>query len=460
MKSVRSQLLAGLLVGLGVVSVLAGYGIFRSALEEANELFDYELRSVAVSLPQSLSDATIANAESHDFESIGDDRVAIQVWDAGGKLTYYSHSGAVLPRREAGFHVIEVAERHFRIFGVQQASRFVQVGQPVSVRDELALQVASRTLWPLLGIVPLEITLVLLVVRRALRPVQQLSTSLAARSPETLTPVDLTDAVPAEIAPLVDALNDLLARLSKAVHTQRVFIADAAHELRTPLTALKLQIQVARSENQTIETGALFQKLEERTNRAIHLVQQLLSLAREDADASTGKPDTNLARLASQVVADLSVIAEQQQIDLGLERVGIETDADPVHIIGDETSLRSMLTNLVDNAIRYTPRGGRVDVRLIIARDTVDVEVVDTGPGIPEMELDRVRDRFYRAGNTSSTGSGLGLAIAAKVATKCRAELLISNRQDSTGLCVAVTGLKRVSSVNRGKGTRNVALTH
>ncbi|WP_346015785.1 ATP-binding protein [Paraburkholderia sp. PGU19] len=432
------------------MSIVAGYGIFRSALEEANELFDYELRSVAVSLPQSLSYASIANAEPHDIDRIGDDRVELQVWDGGGKLAYYSHSGSPLPRRGPGFHDIEVTERHFRVFGVEQASRFVQVGQPVSVRDELALQVASRTLWPLLGIVPLEIALVLLVVRRALRPVQRLSTSLAARSLETLTPVDLADDIPTEIAPLVSALNDLLSRLAKAVQAQRVFVADAAHELRTPLTALKLQIQVARRENRSIETGSLFQKLEERTNRAIHLVQQLLSLAREDAATSNGKPRANLARLASQVVADLSVLAEQKEIDLGLERVRIETGSDSLYVAGDETSLGSMLTNLVDNAIRYTPQGGRVDVRLVIEVDTVDVEVVDTGPGIPEVELDRVRDRFYRAGNTSGTGSGLGLAIAVKVATKCRAELLIRNRQDRAGLSVAVTGLKRVSNVNPG----------
>jgi two-component system OmpR family sensor kinase len=342
-----------LLVGLGVVSIVAGYGIFRSALEEANELFDYELRSVAVSLPQSLSYASIANAEPHDIDRIGDDRVAIQVWDGDGKLAYYSHLGSPLPRRGTGFHDIEVAERHFRVFGVEQASRFVQVGQPVSVRDELASQVASRTLWPLLGIVPLEIALVLLVVRRALRPIQRLSTSLAARSPETLTPVDLADDIPTEIAPLVNALNDLLTRLAKAVHAQRVFIADAAHELRTRLTALKLQIQVGR-----IESGSLFQKPEDRTNRAIHLVQQLLSLAREDADTSDGKPPANLAKLASQVVADLSVLAEEKGADLGLERVRIEAGSDSLYVAGDETSLVSMLANLVDNAIRYTPHGG------------------------------------------------------------------------------------------------------
>ena len=447
MRSVRKQLLVGLIVGLGVVSIIAGYGIFRSAREEANELFDYELRSVCISMPQSLSDATAMNAESRNFEGISDDRVAIQIWDASGKQTYHSHSQVILPRQAPGFHTIEVAERHFRTFGAQQASRFVQIGQPVSVRDELALQLASRTLWPLLGIVPLEIGLVLIVVRRALRPLRQLSSSLAARSLETLTPVDLVDEVPAEIAPLVRALNDLLTRLDKAVQAQRIFIADAAHELRTPLTALKLQIQVARREHQGVGTGELFRKLEERTNRAIHLVQQLLSLAREDADAGTGKREADLFRIATQVVSELSVLAEQKEIDLGLECAGMETAPSPVHVAGDETSLRSMLTNLVDNAIRYTPQGGRVDVRLIVARETVGLEVVDTGPGIPHAELDRVRDRFYRAKNTSGSGSGLGLAIAAKVAMKYRAELSIRNRDDETGLSVTIGGLQLLKGV-------------
>ncbi|BCZ85134.1 hypothetical protein PTKU64_88090 [Paraburkholderia terrae] len=262
-----------------------------------------------------------------------------------------------------------------------------------------------------------------------------------------MTPVGLVDEVPAEIAPLVRALNDLLTRLDKAVQAQRIFIADAAHELRTPLTALKLQIQVARREHQGVGTGELFQKLEERTNRAIHLVQQLLSLAREDADAGTGKREADLFRIATQVVSELSVLAEQKEIDLGLECAGMEAASSPVHVAGDETSLRSMLTNLVDNAIRYTPKGGRVDVRLIVARETAGLEVVDTGPGIPHAELDRVRDRFYRAKNTSGAGSGLGLAIAAKVAMKYRAELSIRNRDDETGLRVAIGGLQLLKGV-------------
>ncbi|MEP9321966.1 histidine kinase dimerization/phospho-acceptor domain-containing protein [Paraburkholderia phymatum] len=195
-----------------------------------------------------------------------------------------------------------------------------------------------------------------------------------------MTPVDLANDIPTEKAPLVNALNDLLSRLAKAVHAQRVFVADAAHELRTPLTALKLEIHVARNEIPGIGAGLLFQKLEERTNRAIHLVQQLLSLAREDSATSNGKSRASLARLASQVVADLSVFAEQKEIDVGLERAGIEPRSDSLYVAGDEASLGSRLSNPVDNAIRYTPQGGRVDVRLISAVDTVDVEAVDTGP--------------------------------------------------------------------------------
>lgn len=252
MRSVRAQLLVGLILGLGAMSALAGYGIFRSALEEANELFDYELRSVAISLPQSVADTELANKESGDFEGLQDDRVVIQIWDASGLLTYESLPGARLPRQHTGFQSVEAGGRHYRVFGLQQASRFVQVGQPLSVRDESALTQASRTLWPLLAIVPLEIALVLLVVKRALRPVTIISRSLAARSIETLAPLDMANAIPTEIEPLVEALNDLLLRLDRALRAQRVFVADAAHELRTPLTALKLQIQVARRDHATL----------------------------------------------------------------------------------------------------------------------------------------------------------------------------------------------------------------
>lgn len=443
MKSVRTQLVVGLILGLGAMSALAGYGIFRSALEEANELFDYELRSVAISLPQSVAETELANSESGDFEGLQDDRVIIQIWDASNHLTYDSLPGAKLPRQHAGFQSIEVGERHYRVFGLQQASRFVQVGQPMSVRDESALTQASRTLWPLLAIVPLEIALVLLVVKRALRPVTIISRSLAARSIETLAPIDMVNTIPTEIEPLVEALNDLLVRLDSALHAQRVFVADAAHELRTPLTALKLQIQVALRDHAKLSDEDLLRKLEDRVNRAIHLVQQLLTLAREDAEASARAGNADLRRVATQVVGELSVLAEHKGIDLGLECTGLAAMERPVVVNGDETSLTTMVTNLVDNAIRYTSPGGQVDVRLCASDAEVTLEVVDNGPGIPATDLERVLDRFYRAGNATGQGSGLGLAIAAKVAAKHHAGFSVCNRTDAQGLKVSVSGLRR-----------------
>jgi two-component system OmpR family sensor kinase len=443
MRSVRTQLLVGLILGLGAMSALAGYGIFRSALEEANELFDYELRSVAISLPQSVADTELANKESGDFEGLQDDRVVIQIWDASNHLTYESFPSAKLPRQRAGFQSIEVGERHYRVFGLQQASRFVQVGQPMSVRDESALTQASRTLWPLLAILPLEIALVLLVVKRALRPVTIISRSLAARSIETLAPIDMANAIPTEVEPLVEALNDLLVRLDRALHAQRVFVADAAHELRTPLTALKLQIQVARRDHAKLNDEDLLRKLEDRVNRAIHLVQQLLTLAREDAEASARAGNADLRHVATQVVGELSVLAEHKGIDLGLECTGLAAMESPIVVNGDETSLTTMVTNLVDNAIRYTSPGGQVDVRLCASDTEVTLEVVDNGPGIPAADLERVLDRFYRAENTTGQGSGLGLAIAAKVAAKHHAGLSVLNRTDGQGLKVSVSGLRR-----------------
>ena len=454
MRSVRAQLLVGLILGLGAMSALAGYGIFRSTLEEANELFDYELRSVAISLPQSVADTELANKESGDFEGLQDDRVVIQIWDASGLLTYESIPGARLPRQHTGFQSVEAGGRHYRVFGLQQASRFVQVGQPLSVRDESALTQASRTLWPLLAIVPLEIALVLLVVKRALRPVTIISRSLAARSIETLAPLDMANAIPTEIEPLVEALNDLLLRLDRALRAQRVFVADAAHELRTPLTALKLQIQVARRDHATLSDEDLLRKLEDRVNRAIHLVQQLLTLAREDAEASAPAGVADLRHVATQVVGELSVLAEHKGIDIGLECTGPAAMESQIVVNGDETSLTTMVTNLVDNAIRYTSPGGQVDVRLRASDTEVTLEVVDDGPGIPVADLDRVLDRFYRAGNTTGQGSGLGLAIAAKVAAKHRAGFSVLNRTDGQGLKVSVNGLRRASGDSPAVGAR------
>lgn len=242
MTSIRRWLLGWLILGFAAMSTVAGLGIFQKAREEANELFDYELRTVALSLPADVQGAIAAERAPGGGDSIADDRLSIEIWNPAGQLVYQS-SGSPPPERfPPGIHTARRGEHHWRVYGLEQPGRFVQVAQPVSVRDDLALRLAWHTLWPLLVMVPVTIVFVLWVVSRGLATVGRLSKSLGTRSIESLEPLPDTGRMPIEVRPLVDALNDLLERLAAALQAQRTFVADAAHELRSPLAALKLQL--------------------------------------------------------------------------------------------------------------------------------------------------------------------------------------------------------------------------
>jgi two-component system OmpR family sensor kinase len=254
--------------------------------------------------------------------------------------------------------------------------------------------------------------------------------------------------VPVEIRPLVDALNDLLRRLSDAAHAQRIFVADAAHELRTPLTALKLQLQAARRDGTLQGEGQTLERLEGRLNRIIHLAHQLLTMAREDANRAASVAPMSLRRLAETSVSDLSLLAEAKRIDLGLEAP--EGNAsDDYAVFGDQQALGILLNNLIDNAIRHTPEGGKVDVVLMRDSRGVGLEVVDTGAGIPPDELARVFDRFYRGAGAQGSGSGLGLAIASSIAVRHRATLDVRNLSEAGGLSVRLSGLAPAREFSR-----------
>lgn len=442
MTSIRRWLLGWLIFGLAAASGIAGFGIFHTAREEANELFDYELRTVALSLPSNLASALSAEQANPGFEGIADDRIVIEIWDRTGTLVYHSLKVPTLERYPEGIRTIERDEYHWRIFGLQQRDRFIQVAQPFSVREDLALRLALHTLWPLWLMVPATIVLVLLVVSRGLAPIRWLSLALSTRSIDSLEPLRLDGKVPVEIHPLVEALNDLLQRLNIASQAQRRFVADAAHELRSPLAALKLQLQSAARDGSLKAEDTTLERVEGRLNRIIHLVQQLLTLAREDASPATSMKPVSLRRLCEQAVGDFSLLAEAKRIDLGLECAAPSTPDDTYAVLAEQHSLTVLLNNLIDNAIRHTPDGGKVDV--ILKRtpgDGVGFDVVDNGPGIPERELGRVLDRFYRAEGAQGQGSGLGLAIAAQIAQRHQARLTLRNNEGGIGLSASVTGL-------------------
>lgn len=446
MTSIRRWVLGWLIFGFAAASGLTGYGIFRTAHEEASELFDYELHAVAVSLPPSLASTGALTQGPSALDTISDDRIAIEVWDAQGRLIYRSEDAPNIERLAEGIRTIERREKHWRVYGLRQSDRFIQVAQPVSVREALALRLALRTLWPLGLLLPLTIALVLVVVTRGLAPIGALSRALSTRSLDALDPVTFDGAVPVEILPLVDALNDLLERLNAASSAQRTFVADAAHELRSPLAALKLQLQAAERDGSLKGEALVLQRIEARLNRLIRLVQQLLALAREDAASVAALTPVGLRRLAEQAVSDFSLLAEEKSVDLGLERGSTDAEDDAYDVYGEPNGLSVLLNNLLDNAIRHTPEGGRVDLVLRHDGACISFEVRDTGPGIAETELARVCDRFYRGEHAQGEGSGLGLAIALRIAKRHRAEFSLRNRTDRPGLSATVSGLRPASA--------------
>ncbi|MGH8800777.1 MAG: sensor histidine kinase, partial [Casimicrobiaceae bacterium] len=239
--------------------------------------------------------------------------------------------------------------------------------------------------------------------------------------------------LPAELRPLGESLNGLLARLSDALSAQRRFTADAAHELRTPLAAVTLQLDLARRAGSPGELAASLSDLEVGVARASHVVEQLMTLASVEPEAlAAQKSRCDLVAIAKDVIVARAGLAERKGLDLGLAR------AEPASIDGNPASLTILLSNLVDNALRYTPVGGRIDVAVGIADGVSILSVSDTGPGIPPTERERVFDRFYRGANADEPGSGLGLSIVKRIADAHGATVALDAPTTGTGLIVTV----------------------
>jgi two-component system OmpR family sensor kinase len=266
---------------------------------------------------------------------------------------------------------------------------------------------------------------------------QRVTRALDTRHPEALDPLS-DQRLPQEVRPVVRALNALLSRLSAALDTQKAFVADAAHELRTPLAAVQIQAQlVARAQDDETRREALGD-LHEGIARATRLAEQLLALARSEPDGKGVETQVDLRELLESCVRGCVLVAQERGVDLGIEA------SEPATVKGDADSLRVMFNNLIDNATKYTPKGGRVDVCLMMRDGRSVVEISDTGPGIPQEERERVFDRFYRVGEganrarTDVAGSGLGLAIVRRIAVQHGAAVSLG-QSEAGGLKVIVT---------------------
>lgn len=436
--TIRKRLLLWLIPAVLLAAIVASWGMYRLVWNAFQHIRDHELMQIAYSVVRHGYDGDPPGIipEIHDADdSPGEDlgTFVSQIWDKQGKLVYSSVQGGgprMLPRD--GLLTVSWNGKEWRIFRLKSQDMTVQVAHSMAGRDVMLSNLALKMLMPMVVLIPLLGLFIWLVVGRLLEPLEKITGQVEARKPDDLRPLD-TDRLPTELRSLAQALNGLLDRLDRLIVSRRRFIDDAAHELRSPLTALKFQVQTARRAQDFNEQKAALTRLESGIDRASHLSEQLLMLARLDADTAAGvREEVALDEIARQAVMDFADEAKSRGIDLGL------AECEPARVVGLAGSLRVLINNLTDNALRYTPSGGRVDISVRNENGRPVLEVLDTGPGIPEALRARVFDRFYRVPGTPSPGSGLGLAIVRAVAKTLKAGVSLGPSPEG-GLLVKVS---------------------
>ena len=427
MRSIRTRLLVGLLALVAITAICAGVITYERMLGETSRLFDYQLRQMALSLGDEATAGSELIIPAHSSRS----DFIIQIWSPGGTLLYWdSRKGLpLITHAVLGYADMKLAGRRWRAYSLETVDGVIQVAQPWQVRETFATDAAVRVLLPLLLLLLVMAAAVVWIVGRGLAPLRRLATEIQRRDVHSFAPVSAPE-LPSEAAPLVEELNRLLVRLSEAFDKQRAFVADAAHELRSPLTALSLQLQLldrARDESARAEART---RLGAAMSRATHLASQLLTLARsEPAGAPAARRRIALDASAREGIADVHALAAERGTDLSLE-----TEGSP-QLMGDPDAVRILVRNLVDNAVRYSPAGGKVHVRVRNSEGDGDgaygggavLEVQDAGPGIPVSERTRIFDRFVRRSGTADGGTGLGLAIVKAIADQHDAQVTLDD---------------------------------
>ncbi len=436
--SLRQRLLFTLLGSIALVWLATAVFSYFDARHELDELLDAHLaQSVSLLLAQT----------GHDLEEIDTEHmpqlhkrargVAIQIWENGDALRLRSASAPSgrMSDADEGFSDTLIAGKRWRVFSGWDGQRrfLVQVGERYDTREEIAVNLARNLLVPLLFALPLLGLLVWVNVARALRPLAALGRQVARRDPGNLLTLDAGE-VPAEVMPLVRNLNRLFERVAELIANERRFTADAAHELRTPLAALKTQAQVARAAASAAARTRALDQVIAGCDRATHLVQQLLTLARLDPEESGTKAEAcDLQFLARAAVAELAPFALSRMVEIDL------AESAAVQATGNAGLIATLLRNLIDNAIRYSPEGGSVHVRASGDDKSATLTVTDQGPGIPADERNKVGQRFYRVLGTEESGSGLGLSIVKRIAELHGASISLDGGEQGKGLSVSVT---------------------
>ncbi|WP_244525217.1 MULTISPECIES: ATP-binding protein [Bradyrhizobium] len=332
-----------------------------------------------------------------------------------------------------GLHVASFTDRSMRVLLRTRldGSRFA-VLQPTDVRDDIAGNMALRTLLPITALIPCLLLVTALVIARSLRPMVRLAGDLDSRRVDDMTPLPLA-ATPSELQPFIASINGLLQRMKLLMDQQRRFVADAAHELRTPITALGLQAENLDSVDLPESARERVAALKEGMARTKHLLEQLLALARHEAAPSGDAVVVPLDRIVKDVVADVLPETARKGIDLGFELI------EPIATAGEPVMIATMVRNLIDNAVRFTPPGGRVDIGVLREGSEAVLQIEDTGPGVAPDDIDRIFEPFFRGSRPTEDGTGLGLSIVKRIVDRLGGSVVLENISGP-----ALTGLRAI----------------
>ena len=433
--SLQLQLLGGTLSLVAVIWIGLSAFAWREAVSEGDELFDAHLAQTAALLAVLSSDGSSEIPEelpSHRYAR----KVAFQIWNDKGKLLARSTSAPkdLLTEQVKGFSDRRIDHRSWRVYSLRDPRHhhLILVGETLEARHAIGSELAKHLLTPLAVALPLLAMGLVLLMRHRFLPLRRLAMFIGQRSPERLDPIDLGE-VPSELHPIIEQTNRLLHRVSASIEQERRFTADAAHEIRTPLAAIRTHAQVAMAAKDTEEREHALALVIMASDRATHLLGQLLTLARLDSvSLAGGFVVCDLRNIAVEVIADLTPQALEKNVECMLD------EGASIWVKGDPTLLAVLIRNLVDNAIRYSPAGTIVSVALNALHKGVRLQVSDQGPGIPPHERDRVLGRFTRLSGSDVPGSGLGLSIALRIAELHQATLTLDNGPGGAGLSVTV----------------------
>ena len=416
------------------VAIIAASFTFSSAFEEAHELQDDVLQQMAVlfdrySLTPNDSKLTPLSQDQLEFQ------VSVQLLGDNPASNPIAKNILALPSNLTdGFHTVNLATQSWRVFvRTLSSSQRIAVAQETAIRDNIAFETALHTLMPLLVLIPILLLLLGYILGKILSPISILAHDVDRQTEHDLQLIPTTQ-LPSEIVPFVEAINRLLSKNSQVITSQKRFIADAAHELRSPITALSLQAQRLQQTELTDDARQKLNALQAGISRSIHLLEQLLSMARQQDNSIQQHQRTSLKTVFTEVIEELYPLVEAKEIDLGFSQDSdAQLNANPVR-------LKTLIHNLIDNAIRYTPSGGKVDLSIIETEQGIEMTIKDTGPGIENTEVQKVFEPFYRILGSNEYGSGLGLAIVASIVQQMDAKISLTPADpvNNCGLCVTV----------------------